>query len=66
MDWSEIFFDSSTYTNAELSQCKNARVPLEVYTINSDATIAALPTYISGVTSDSNIASNALYKSALS
>ena len=61
----EVFIDSSTRTSAEILLCKNANIPLEVWTIDSASTIKALDRYISGVTSNSQDASRLLYISTM-
>lgn len=48
----EVFIDSGSSTSEEVELCKNAGLPLEVYTINTVDNILALDGYISGVTSD--------------
>ena len=58
----EVFIDSSTYTDAEVTLCIDADIPLEIWTVNSAATIAALPSYVTGVTSDSQLAGKVLYQ----
>ena len=47
-----VFIDSSDCSEKAASLCQAAGIPLEVWTVNSDAVIRALPPYISGVTSD--------------
>lgn len=58
----EIFIDSDSYTAEDITLCRNAHIPLEVWTINSVSTIDNLDPYITGVTSDSLIAGYELYK----
>lgn len=57
----EVFVDSGSYTASEVTLCQNAGLPLEVWTVNDASTIAALPTYVTGVTSDTVHAGKALY-----
>ena len=51
--YNEVFIDSSSYGSTALGLCKDANIPLEVWTINNKTTIEGLDDYISGVTSDS-------------
>lgn len=48
----EVFLDSSDYASAAIELCRNAHLPLEVWTINSKSTIEGLDDYICGVTSN--------------
>jgi hypothetical protein len=58
----EVFIDSASYTDSEVNLCATARLPLEVWTVNDESVIlGALPSYVSGVTSDSLVASKILY-----
>ena len=43
--------------------CSDADIPLEVWTVNDKNAILALSPYVSGVTSDSQIASEIFYDS---
>lgn len=61
----EVFIDSGSYTDAEVELCVNAKLPLEVWTVNSAATIQNLPPYVSGVTSDSQHAGSVLHNYAM-
>lgn len=66
-DENEVFIDTS-YTNVtadKVALCIANGLPLEVYTVNSQATIEGLNPYISGVTSDSLIAGKILYNKHL-
>lgn len=47
-----VFIDSSDYSCSAVSLCKNASIPLEIWTINSKSVIESMHPYISGVTSD--------------
>ena len=49
----EVFLDSSSYTSAAIALCKGGSLPLEVWTVDSESTIANIDDYISGVTSNS-------------
>jgi len=48
----EVFLDSATWSDEEISICASNGYPLEVWTVNDETTIKNLPTYISGVTTD--------------
>ena len=58
----EVFIDAASPTSTEVELCVDSGIPLEVWTINSAATINALPTYVSGVTSDTIHAGDTLLK----
>lgn len=62
-DENEVFIDCdyNNLTEAGIEVCKNANVPLEVWTVNSASVIENLDPYISGVTSDNLIAGKVLY-----
>ena len=51
--FNEVFIDSSSYGSSVVSLCKDAGLPLEAWTINNEASIKNLNSFISGVTSDS-------------
>lgn len=57
----EVFIDGNSTNATSVSLCKGAKIPYEVWTINSTATILALDPFITGVTSDSLIASKVLF-----
>lgn len=59
-DSNEVFVDSSDYSSTAIALCKSYGLPLEIWTINSSSTIQSMNLYISGVTSDSLIASSIL------
>ena len=50
----EVFIDCkyTALTEAEIKLCKKYKIPLEVWTINSEEIIASIDPYITGVTSD--------------
>lgn len=62
----DVFVDANTWTAAAVQLCKDAGVPMEVWTINSTDTIKTLDPYITGVTSDSLIAGKILYEDGMS
>ena len=57
----KVFINCSAYgANAAADICAVSRIPLEVWTVNDADDIIALDPYISGVTSDSLVASDVL------
>lgn len=56
----EVFIDSSSYGDSAVSLCSAASIPLEIWTIDSEATIKSMSEYITGVTSNSLIAGKVL------
>lgn len=58
----DVFIDSNygTLTDELVTLCINADIPLEVWTVNNEASITSLNCYISGVTSDNIIAGRTL------
>jgi glycerophosphoryl diester phosphodiesterase len=62
-DVNEVFIDSGT--NDNISLCIDADIPVERWTVNSEAAVLALNPYVSGVTSDSVHAGRVLYKSEI-
>lgn len=59
----EVFVNYAvdTLTNDIIASCKNANIPLEVWTVDTESGILALDGYISGVTSDNLVAERVLY-----
>lgn len=57
-----VFIDSSDYSDTAVSMCKNASIPMEVWTIDSKSIIKSLSPYISGVTSNKYHAGRILNK----
>lgn len=57
----EVFIDAGDYSSTAVTLCYNAGLPLEVWTIDQPETILLLDPYISGVTSDSWVASQVIY-----
>ena len=47
-----VFIDSPDFSEEAVSLCRNASIPMEVWTINSEDVILSLSDYISGVTSN--------------
>jgi glycerophosphoryl diester phosphodiesterase len=62
-DANDVFIDSGS--NDNISMCIEAGIPVERWTVNSDAAVLALDPYISGVTSDSVHAGIVLYTSEI-
>lgn len=62
-----VFIDVnySNLTSENVTSCISSGIPLEVYTVNDKASIIALNPYITGVTSDSIVASKVLYDNAM-
>ena len=56
-----VFISSGSYSSGEITLCKNADIPLEVWTVNSQTTIKNSDPYITGFTSDTLIAGWELY-----
>lgn len=48
----EVFIDSCVYGETEVALCRDGGIPLEVWTLNTEEAILALPPYVSGVSSD--------------
>ena len=63
----EVFFDPdhNNVTESVIAMCKSAELPLEVWTVDSEATIIGLNPYITGVTSNRYIAGKVLYEATL-
>ena len=63
----EVFIDcaASNATNEAVTLCVDADIPLEVWTVNTEAAILGLDSYISGVTSDNLIAGKVLSDEAM-
>ena len=63
----EVFLDAklSTVTDTLISTLLTNNQPLEVWTVNTDAEILKMPSYVSGVTSDFIIAGKVLYENSL-
>lgn len=61
-DKNEVFIDCATSnaTNDAVALCMDADIPLEVWTVNTEAAILDLDAYVSGVTSDNLIAGKVL------
>ena len=61
----EVFIDSLSCTDAECQLCIDANIPLEVWTYNQVSEILAMNPYISGITSDTLVASRVLYDNSI-
>lgn len=61
----KVFLDSSDRSAEAVALALAAELPLEVWTIDNEATILALDPYITGVTSNSKIAGMLLYENAI-
>lgn len=58
----DVFIDTSALTDAAVELCINGRLPMEVWTIDSEATIKNANPYITGFTSNSLLAGRVLYE----
>lgn len=67
LDTNEVFIDAnhSKLTDSMVTLCINADLPLEVWTANDENWINEMPSYISGVTSDNQIAGKILYNTSI-
>jgi hypothetical protein len=61
----EVFIDSSQYTDSACELCINANIPLEVWTVDDASVIEAMNSYVTGVTSNSQIAGKVLFDSEM-
>jgi len=57
----EVFLDTYDKSDTWIQKCISAELPLEIWTVDSAATIRSINPYISGVTSNSLIAGKVLY-----
>ena len=62
----EVFIDTSAVTDSAAVLCINAGLPMEVWTIDSIATITSANPYITGFTSNSLLAGRVLYENSIS
>jgi len=63
-DRNEVFLDCNVYS-AGLELCEQNNIPMEVWTYNDYGTIQNFPSYISGVTSDYQLAGRIKYENSL-
>ena len=61
-----VFLDSRSFTEDEVLKCRWAKIPLEVYVLDTTEQIVRLDPYISGVTSNFLNAGKILYESRTS
>lgn len=61
----QVYVSAGEYTADAVAMVKAAGLPMEVFTINNAQTVVGLDPYITGVTSDSLIASDALKEAAM-
>lgn len=61
----DVIVDSGSWTSAEIALCRQAKLPMEVWTVDTASTIIGLDPYISGVTSDDLNAGYLLYKNVM-
>lgn len=66
-DDNDVFINSahSSVTEATAELCANANIPLEVWTVDDESRILALPSYVSGFSSNKIIANEVFYDSAV-
>ncbi|MBQ0072397.1 MAG: hypothetical protein KBS81_11190, partial [Spirochaetales bacterium] len=57
----EVFLDARTIDDVSITKCQALGIPLELWTIDDEETIANLDSYISGVTSNKTIAKDHLF-----
>ena len=56
----EVFLDSKVYGSSVITLCRNANIPLEIWTLTDLSTIPNLNSYISGATANSGTPTNML------
>lgn len=63
----EVFYDVNygIITSTMLTAMKNAKIPMEAWTVNTSTALLGLDKYISGITSDSLIVGKFLYDNAM-
>ena len=61
----EVFIDSDKWNTDGVQACISENMPLEVWTVDSESTLLGLPDYVTGVTSNSLIASKVLENAVL-
>lgn len=63
----DVFMDArlSNLTDSLVSSCIAQKLPLEVWTVNTETEILGMSSYISGVTSDNLVAGKVLYDAAI-
>ena len=59
----DVYVGCSDYSPDAVMLCKNAGIPLNVWVLNMEKEILALPDYVSGVTSDLLHAGRVIYLS---
>ena len=57
-----VYIGAADYSDQTVLLCKKSSFPLDVWTIDSEAQIISLPTYVSGVTSNCLHAGRILHK----
>lgn len=58
----DVFINAGSYSDEQTQLCIAADMPLEVWNVDSTSVIAAMPTYVSGFTTDTVHAGRALYR----
>lgn len=62
----EVFIDSNSYSDSECDLCIAAGLPLEIWTVSTEAQVLNMNPYITGATSNDIIAGKVLYDDAMS
>ena len=62
----DVFLDTSSMAGASVTLCKNANIPMEVWTIDSENSIINANPYITGFTSNTILAGRLLYNTGMS
>ena len=63
LESNEVFVGASDYSESAIALCQKANLPINVWVVNSENAILALPSYVSGVTSDKYHAGRIVYES---
>ena len=61
----EVFIDNVTATSVDADICESGGIPLEVWDENTVSGLVNLPSYVTGVTSDTLVAAYELYKKSI-
>ena len=64
-DSNNVFISAHTYTTTEVGRCRDANIPLGIYTINNATTALSLPDYVTFITTDSLNFGKLLYDAAM-
>lgn len=61
----EVFINAQTISQSIISECINNNIPIEIWLLNSISDIKNIDPYITGVTSDDQVASIILYNKSM-